>query len=133
MIRSLVIAFTVTFKSKSRLVAKNRLLGQQWVVLKRCQSGPTLQNDDRRVASLGIKQIRTPAKAPRANAIAERRISTVRRECLEHAYYSRCQPHRSLDQALPNPRTMEQSCYLSRSPVANPVLGGLHQVYQWTA
>ncbi len=39
---------------------------------------------NRRVASLGIRQIRTPVKAPKANAIAERWVRTIRYECLDH-------------------------------------------------
>jgi transposase InsO family protein len=34
-------------------------------------------------ATEGIEMIRTPARAPQANAIAERFVGTVRRECLE--------------------------------------------------
>jgi putative transposase len=34
-------------------------------------------------ASTGIKIIKTPTKAPQANAIAERGVGTVRRECTD--------------------------------------------------
>ena len=105
---------------------------------------------NRRVASLGIRQIRTPVKAPKANAIAERWVRTIRNECLDHrlifghshlqrtvdefvAYYNRWRPHRSLGQRAPCPHVRE----ISRKPATHldskPVLGGLHHVYQWAA
>ena len=36
-------------------------------------------------ASVDIRIIRTPIQAPRANAITERFIGTLRRECLENS------------------------------------------------
>ena len=73
---------------------------------------------DRRVASLGVRQVRTPVKAPKANAIAERWVRSIRNECLDHRlifgrrhlqrtvhdyadYYNRWRPHRSLGQRTP--------------------------------
>jgi len=105
---------------------------------------------NRRVASLKIKQIRTPVKAPRANAFAERWVRSIRNECLDHrlilghhhlqrtvdeyaAYYNRWRPHRSLGQRPPCPHVRELSRKPTRHLIAKPVLGGLHHVYQWAA
>ena len=69
-------------------------------------------------ASEAIRVLRTPVQAPRANAIAERWIGTVRRELLDRmlilnqcqlatvlaeyvAHFNAHRPHRALDQAAP--------------------------------
>ena len=71
-------------------------------------------------ASDGIQTLRTPIRAPRANAFAERFVGTVRRECLDRVlvfgrrhleavlceyvgHYNSHRPHRSLRQRPPEP------------------------------
>ena len=107
-------------------------------------------NFDRRVRSLGIRQVRTPFRSPRANAIAERWVRSARSECLDHlivfseanlrrvlsayvAYYNRWRPHRSLGQAVPCGEARPLPRQACRKIVAEPVLGGLHHIYRAAA
>ena len=95
---------------------------------------------------LGIETLLTPIRAPRANAIAERVVGTLRRECLDHlivlnkrhprsvldefvAYYHADRPHRSLALETPEPLARPTA-----GPIrSRPVLGGLHHVYERVA
>jgi putative transposase len=100
------------------------------------------RNFGARLANLGIASVRTPVRAPRANAIAERLVRTLRSEALDHiivlyerhlhavlaefvTYYNRDRPHRSLGLQSPLPR----SPTALRTVVRRPVLGGLHHAY----
>jgi putative transposase len=81
-----------------------------------------IRDRDRKVTAAftaaDIRIIRTPIRAPRANAIAERFIGTLRRECLDHLlttgprhldivlreyieHFNTHRPHRSLNQRPP--------------------------------
>ncbi len=97
---------------------------------------------DRQLASLGVRGVRTPPRAPTANSIAERIVRTIRTECLDHRividdrhlravlgefvdYYNRDRPHRSLELQSPFPSSVR----IRGRVVSRPVLGGLHHVY----
>jgi transposase InsO family protein len=97
---------------------------------------------DRQLPSLGIAGVRTPPRAPNANAVAERIVRTIRSECLDHLivvderhlravlaefadYYNRDRPHRSLGLQSPLPTVAQPTGRV----VARAVLGGLHHVY----
>jgi hypothetical protein len=75
---------------------------------------------DASIAHLGLEVVRTPGRSPLANALCERLIGTLRRECLEwliplteehlrktlrswSAYYNRLRPRSSLGPGLPSP------------------------------
>jgi hypothetical protein len=82
----------------------------------------------------GIRVLRTPAQAPRANAFAERWILTVRRECTDRllifsqhhlqtvlkiytSHFNGHRPHRSLAQRPPTlPRPSPKTTLLSAGP-----------------
>ena len=38
---------------------------------------------DKAVAAMGVRVLRTPPRAPQANAVCERLVGTIRRECLD--------------------------------------------------
>jgi len=105
---------------------------------------------DRRLANLGITQIRTPFRSPQANSIAERWVRSLRTECLDHLfilnerhlqmvmaeyvqYFNRWRPHRSVGQRAPRAAAGTTSDPKGREVVAEPVLGGLHHVYHRAA
>ena len=98
-----------------------------------------------RAKAVGIDTLLTPFRAPKANAIAERVVRTLRTECLDHvlvlnerhlrtvlreyvAYYNTERPHRSL--ALEPPLPVGRSPAARGAVRSKPVLGGLHHVYQ---
>jgi transposase InsO family protein len=101
-------------------------------------------------ASEGISGQRTPVRAPRANAIAERWIGTVRRELLDRmliinrrhltavltqymAHFNHHRPHRALNQAAPlkslSPPASPSQLHLRR----RDLLGGLIHEYAQAA
>jgi transposase InsO family protein len=90
-----------------------------------------------------ITVIRTPIRAPNANAYAERWIRSVRRECLDHllivndahlrrvlteyiAFYNERRPHQGLAQRTPIPYPTAPPAKQVRS---HPILGGILRDY----
>jgi putative transposase len=79
---------------------------------------------DRRVRGLGIRQVRTPFRSPRANAVAERWVRSARSECLDHNCLQRSQfasssiGVRHLLQSLATTPFAGPSSSLRRSPAA---------------
>jgi putative transposase len=110
---------------------------------------------DQSIRRLGLKVLKTPVRTPRANAICERLIGTLRRECLHCVipltenhlrhlvmawvhFYNENRPHMSLGPGIPQPsaslpvprqpdrhRIPASLCVTSRS-----ILGGLHHDYR---
>src|SRR5882762_7039566 len=93
----------------------------------------------------GIKVLRTPYRTPQANAVCERFLGSVRRECLDHflilhekqlhrllkeyvLYFNQGRPHQRLKQRIPAPPLNQL-----KKVIAVPVLGGLHHDYQRAA
>jgi transposase InsO family protein len=110
---------------------------------------------DQGVRHMGLHVIKTPVRTPVVNAICERVIGTMRRECLDfviplnerHLYsilkkwvthYNEGRPHMSLGPGIPRPKRtlpVPWQVHRHRMPTgqriaARPVLGGLHHDYR---
>jgi len=99
----------------------------------------------------GVRIIRTPIRAPKANAFAERFVRTVRSECLDHvliygrrhldrvlrvyvSHYMEQRPHRGLDLATPFEGSPWPARQTERSRIdRTEVLGGLIHEYRRVA
>jgi hypothetical protein len=105
---------------------------------------------ERVVHASGIEVIHTPYEAPRANAILERFVGSLRRECLDHmlvigelqlmrvlkecvSYFNPTRPHQGIAQHTPAPRLSPPGESRAGTVVAFPVLNGLHHDYRWAA
>ncbi len=97
-----------------------------------------------------ITVLRTPVRAPRANASCERFLGSVQRECLDHllilgeghlrrvlreyvAYFNAARPHQGIGQAIPDAPGPAPPSRSVAPIVAVPILGGLHHDYRRAA
>jgi transposase InsO family protein len=96
--------------------------------------------------AVGAQVIRTPPQAPQANAIAERWVGTVRRECMDRmlivgerhlrvvldeyvGHYNDHRPHQGLRQQPPDPPPPPRLRDLDARVDRRPILGGLINEY----
>jgi len=102
-------------------------------------------------ATSGIKILKTPYHAPRANAICERFLGSVRRECLDHLlilqekqlqrvlnayvmYFNQARPHQGMRQQIPEQKAGSVPTeHASGKVISFPILGGLHRDYRRSA
>jgi transposase InsO family protein len=115
-----------------------------------------IRDNDRKYGSLfamvasgtGIEMLRTPYAAPKANAVCERFLGSVRRECLDHflilserrlhrvmkeyqEYFNYARPHQGIGQSIPCQQERGVKPQTSCKVVSRPFLGGLHHDYHW--
>jgi len=111
---------------------------------------------DQRVGHFGLRVLKTPPQSPQANAICERVLGTLRRECLDFMipltenhlrrileawvrHYNEGRPHMSLGPGIPQPPPhlpIPFQEHRHRLPellqvVARPIMGGLHHEYRF--
>jgi transposase InsO family protein len=102
---------------------------------------------DQIIRSEGVRVIKTPIRAPKANAVAERWVRSVRNDCLDHvlvlgrqhleevlrgyvAHYNAERPHRSLGLVPPTGSAQTRASPPSLQIHRRDVLGGvIHEYY----
>jgi putative transposase len=100
--------------------------------------------------SSGIKELKTPYRAPQANGICERFMGSLRRECLDHiliyddkhlervtteytlSYFNQERPHQGIEQRIPDRHDLTRSKPTSGRITSKAILGVLHHSYSRT-
>jgi putative transposase len=105
---------------------------------------------DEIIRSIGARVIKTPVRAPRANAFAERFVGTARRECLDWLlirnarhlervltefveHYNTARPHRGIDLEVPIPYVSAKPLDASMQIKRVDRLGGVLREYSIAA
>jgi putative transposase len=112
------------------------------------------QSFDQYIPQLGLRVLKSPPQSPQANALCERLIGTLRRECFDFliplsanhvrrilrewvSHYNTSRPHMSLGPGIPQPLAslpVPLQAHRHQLPahllvVSQPMLGGLHYAY----
>jgi transposase InsO family protein len=112
------------------------------------------QSLDQHIHHLGLRVLKSPPQSPQANALCERLIGTLRRECFDFLiplsanhvrrilrewvpHYNTSRPHMSLGPGIPQPPAslpVPLQAHRHQLPehipvVSQPILGGLHHAY----
>jgi transposase InsO family protein len=104
-------------------------------------------------AAAGIAVLQMPYQAPKANAICERFLGSLRRECLDYVltklgvilgerhlhrvvgeykhYFNHARPHQGIGQRIPCRSPHPDGPPVDGKVTSRPVLGGLHHDYSW--
>jgi transposase InsO family protein len=109
---------------------------------------------DTALKGFGVRVLKTPVRALKANAYCERLVGTIRRECLDYLiplgqrhlktilkeyvnHYNRGRPHSALGPGIPEPPQAKTPASPHRHylPIgyrvaSRPILGGLHHEYR---
>jgi putative transposase len=113
------------------------------------------QHLDQSVRHLGLRVLKAPVRSPQANALCERLLGMLRRECLDFMiplseyhlryiltewvpHYNTGRPHMALGPGIPQPLPplpMPLQTHRHKLPAhvhveAHPILGGLHHEYR---
>jgi len=111
---------------------------------------------DQQLKTFGLRVLRTPVRAPKANAYCEGLVGSTRRECLDFmiplgekhlrrtlsewvTHFNQWRPHLSLGPGIPEPAAVfpplqdhdKHSFPHGCKVAARAVLGGLHHEYRW--
>jgi len=97
-----------------------------------------------------IEILETPYRAPKANAVCERFLGSVRRECLDHVlvwgdrhlhrvireyveYFNRARPHQGIAPSIPEGTASVTEVQRKGQIIAFPALNGLQHAYRRVA